>query len=736
MITVTCPNCKVENSALSRRCISCGSELILEGYVRCDNCRALTPEKLEFCELCGSFLALVPKVDDLDSTSSDLTGSSRPPIVSATPSLSSNPHAHTEHQDKGKEDQGGKEAKQASQSPKQSDETADPSIPDWLLDVDAALKQRDSSVVQDDEAEISSTDELPSPKSVINESAVTHDELVRRLDISDGPEQPADDLDSQEWISALGGGIEGGETGETKSEHGTADAGAKSDESEPGSAAAKVAKTAALTLGSRAIAKRRRGATQPLDEKGNLLGVPQQLAGTDLPAWLRDQLQRPEENFEEDLADEIDLPEPTRSTFLTPVAPSLSEEETSVDETVLDPSFEMWLQEFSEEPVAPDWMDDDEVQLDETLVSDSVLTSAETPGWLHDIHQEEGDTAELLGIKETVETNGRLEGITGAIQIETAIAASLIPSPKLDYTLSKKHRHQIALLEGIVHDEPVEKRQKPIERPSSMPMSTRVILSGALVLVIIIAMLIPSSGEWIQGSTFHSASDSLIALHSQMDVTSGAPILVAFDYTPAMSGELNPIATTLLEQMAENQNIAITVSQSAAGSEVSSIVTQEVDGLETMPMGYLPGEAVGLRSLSECLDQSESCETLFGKELPADISQRLSEVAQILILTSESDSLIAWIEQVGSQHEGMVLLAGVTQTLGPLVNPYIASEQLAGVLVGLPDLVTYERDLMGVESDSLEGVGGFALTIWLVAGFLLAGTIYYALTGLKNSRSR
>ncbi|MFN2190392.1 MAG: double zinc ribbon domain-containing protein, partial [Candidatus Promineifilaceae bacterium] len=58
MITVTCPNCKVENSALSRRCISCGSELIIDGYIRCDNCRALTPENLEFCELCGSFLAI------------------------------------------------------------------------------------------------------------------------------------------------------------------------------------------------------------------------------------------------------------------------------------------------------------------------------------------------------------------------------------------------------------------------------------------------------------------------------------------------------------------------------------------------------------------------------------------------------------------------------------------------------------------------------------------------------
>jgi len=197
---------------------------------------------------------------------------------------------------------------------------------------------------------------------------------------------------------------------------------------------------------------------------------------------------------------------------------------------------------------------------------------------------------------------------------------------------------------------------------------------------------------------------------------------------------LNPISLTLLEQLAGNGSVALTLSQSAAGAEVASIVVEEVEDLDWLSIGYLPGEAVGLRSLSECIDGAENCETLFGKALPNEIQESLAEVAAVLILTSDSESLIDWIEQVGAPHEDVVLLAGVTQALGPVVQPYYLSDQLKGVLIGLPDIVAYEQELLGVDSDDSSITSG-AIVIWMIAAFLLAGLIYYAITGLRNSRS-
>jgi hypothetical protein len=189
-----------------------------------------------------------------------------------------------------------------------------------------------------------------------------------------------------------------------------------------------------------------------------------------------------------------------------------------------------------------------------------------------------------------------------------------------------------------------------------------------------------------------------------------------------------------LGQLEEIDSPAITVSQSAAGSEVAAIVAQNVDGLDWQQLGYLPGEAVGLRSLSECLNEPGDCQTLFGKALPDEAQQSLANVALILVLASDSDSLIAWIEQVGAQLEDISLVAGVTQALGPVTIPYFASGQLEGVVEGYPDAIAYERDLLGIEGDGTEDVSGITLAIWLVAGFLLAGTVYYALTGLNISR--
>jgi hypothetical protein len=246
--------------------------------------------------------------------------------------------------------------------------------------------------------------------------------------------------------------------------------------------------------------------------------------------------------------------------------------------------------------------------------------------------------------------------------------------------------------------------------------------------------MIPSSTEWFYGFVSAGVSGPAQDLYDQLEDVSGAPVLVAFDYTPAMAGELNPIALTLLDQLAENGSVALTVSQSAAGAEVASIIVEEVEDLDWMAIGYLPGEAVGLRSLAECINGAENCETLFGEALPPEIQESLAETAAVLILTSESDSLIGWIEQVGAPNEDAVLLAGVTQALGPLVHPYYESDQLMGVLIGLPDIVAYEQELLGIDSDD-SSISSGALVIWMVAAFLLAGLIYYAITGLRNSRS-
>ncbi|MGB3715002.1 MAG: hypothetical protein WA996_11295 [Candidatus Promineifilaceae bacterium] len=608
-----------------------------------------------------------------------------------------------------------------------STDSSDSSIPGWLLDIDAALKASRTSEQYDSDA--GSVGGIDAAQRGADQSGVggLHDEPVRRLDTSDLPEQPKDSTETLDWVSALDRRIKKSDSGIGEDDQIQSQTGSKSMDQG-------IEHTGDAALDRGQILRRSHMGTQPLDTEGKLLGVPTQLAGTDLPSWLRDQLQRPGDIDSEEIAEDIKLPEPPRVTFIKPKGPVIEHQESPVEDPVLDPSFEKWLKQLSEESVSPDWMKKGEEQLDEAVVSDSVQASAETPRWLRDIHEEEGDTAELLGIEESIEDKGRLAGLKGAIHIEPAIATPLVTSLVTDYTISKEQRQQIALLEGLVHAEPVKEKRKTIEWSRGSSLRLRVLLAGALILLILISAAAPASTKWLQGAATQPVSEEAQQLYDQIRKAAGTPVLVAFDYTPAMAGELNPIANILLGQLAEIESQAITVSQSAAGSEVAAIVAQDVDGLDWQQLGYIPGEAIGLRSLAECLNDPGDCQTLFGQPLPDEAQRRLAEVTLILVLTSDSESLTAWIEQVEAQLKNVALVAGVTQALGPLTIPYFISGQLEGVIEGYPDAIAYERNLIGIEGDSTANVSGITLAIWLAAGILLAGTIYYALTGLKLSR--
>jgi len=727
MITVACPNCSFENSALSRRCTSCGTALLIEGYVRCDNCRVLTPKALEFCELCGSYLAAAAPFDKpliLPSSRQDANVADTSPLtLPANLSTENLPDAQ-------------EITEQYSQSERQ--DQPESSIPAWLLDVDAALKMRSISEKKADETDSSSATKSPESKKVEPPRTDVYDELLRRLDTSHAVTQPADPKESEDWLEVL-------EVDDDNSEQGNIE-----DLAFQALAAASLAASHLPGKEGRAdppedqplvqpraeerTERRQKGSTQPLDPKGKLLGVPQQLAATELPAWLSDQLQRPDED-EEEYFDDIELPEPSRATYLEPTVPDAEQDETDGEVIVLDASFDKWLKQLSDEPAAPDWMTEGESSPDVPFESDSVQMGAETPQWLHDIHEAEGDTALLLGIEETVEDSGRFAGIKGAIQIEPAIAASLIGTRMVDYSISKEQQQKIAILESIVHTKPVKQKPKAVEPPRDSSVRMRVLLAGALFLVFLFATVVPSSAEWLKDSTLQPATKQTEQFYDQLMLAAGEPVLVAFEYTPAMAGELNPIANVVLGQLADNDSPVITVSQSAAGSEVAAIIAEDIEGLDLEQLGYIPGEAVGLRSLAECFSDPDNCETLFGEEIPAELQENLSAVSLIVILASDSDSLIDWIEQVGAQVKDSTLIAGITQLLGPVTVPYSASGQLKGTVSGFPDAIYLQQDLLGIENEASERVSGITIAIWLAAGFLIAGAVYYAVTGLNLPRS-
>jgi hypothetical protein len=216
-------------------------------------------------------------------------------------------------------------------------------------------------------------------------------------------------------------------------------------------------------------------------------------------------------------------------------------------------------------------------------------------------------------------------------------------------------------------------------------------------------------------------------------------VLVAFEYTPATAGELDRVAETLLGHLAERGHSLVTVSQVAAGLFLADRIGEGFDGLAVHPLGFLPGESAGLRLLGGCLADSANCDVIAELADHEAVMEDLQQIGLIVVLTGERDSLVNWLEQVGTQTE-VPIVAGITQSLAPIASPYLASGQLSAVVDGFPSALAYGR-LSGngeeVESTSTDKqMAAYILAQWLVIIIFVIGVLYYRLAGLIPTKMK
>jgi hypothetical protein len=220
-------------------------------------------------------------------------------------------------------------------------------------------------------------------------------------------------------------------------------------------------------------------------------------------------------------------------------------------------------------------------------------------------------------------------------------------------------------------------------------------------------------------------------LNEIVDGAGNRPVLVVFDYTPALAGELDPQAALLLRQMATNGSQALFLSQSAAGLAKGVELTAAVPDLDSRNLGFLPGEALGLRYLATCFQEDRLCETLNGRDLETNFSQ----IALIVLITGERDNLVNWVEQVGRQTD-TPLVALMTQSLGPVAAPYQATGQLTAWLDGPAAAAAYEQIRREGDGRLEANWQATVLARWVAILLLLGGNIWYGVNYLLNKRQR
>ncbi len=360
------------------------------------------------------------------------------------------------------------------------------------------------------------------------------------------------------------------------------------------------------------------------------------------------------------------------------------------------------------------------------LQSDLELERAEIPDWLRTMKP--GDPGPPISgeTEESGQRSGPLAGLRDVIPLAVAATGAGMIAEPARFEITKEQQQQIALLRQLTITLPELPRERTSTGNKDGVAIERLALGLLLLIVILIGWFLPVD-RWLPFLSEWTLPETTESAYQLVDQLGSKSALLAFEYTPAMAGELDVVADSILAELDDNNSSVITVSQAAAGVAVARQAVERSEIEKSYDLGFLPGDAVGLRGLGSCLSAGGECNSLVGLPLDDEAASLLKDVSLIIILTSDRDSLVNWVEQVGL-HTEVPVLAGLTQSLSPVASPYLASEQLAGLIEGAPAAAIYNYSLDATNTQGAQLLRTFSMAQWLVIAAMIAGGLYFSVS--------
>jgi hypothetical protein len=366
----------------------------------------------------------------------------------------------------------------------------------------------------------------------------------------------------------------------------------------------------------------------------------------------------------------------------------------------------------------------------------------ELPERLRAFHEKAMD--EVRGLhEETVPPqaadSGPLAGIAGALSVADLVLETGV-KPVEGLVVTPEQQDRLSRLEALLNtvaaeEEELEEEKSQIEglepidlegfepgeqpAPEAAPKRVRrrrFKLDRLIVGLLMLAALIgPFATDALHIATDPPALDKDgLAVGKAVDALSaGQYVLVALEYGPTAAGELDPLAEAVLRDVLSKNAIPLTLSTDPAGAFHAQAViaplvhdvallgvrgqeeTSLTAGEDYYLLRYLPGEAVGVRSLlttSKDLGGNYELLSPFETDLRGDktnlsISNIRQDIALIVVVGAESDSVRIWAEQL--QDVRVPKAALVAAAIEPLTVPYVNKNGYVGYLAGVRDTYSY-----------------------------------------------
>jgi hypothetical protein len=351
----------------------------------------------------------------------------------------------------------------------------------------------------------------------------------------------------------------------------------------------------------------------------------------------------------------------------------------------------------------PDWLTQDATASSEPSaqtggmapsLSDS-LAPVDLPSWVQAMRPVDAaiDDASVVTTDQNTEREGPLAGLRGVIPVSPIGSAQRPKAISLKLQASDEQQASAALMEQIITGEAMAQALKTPPLVGSQRI-LRWVLSILFLLGLGVMLglgtrtmpVVVSPAEMVE---ITSISNVLLGLPE------GASILVVMDYEAALAGEMEATAGPLLYQLVALRRPTLTfISSSPNGSAlVNRLVTNtgisqpgyQLDA-QYFNAGYLPGGSAGVQ---EFILQPASARSTVR-------AGRFADFSAVIVITDQAESGLVWVEQLTLAKQSdpslakQALLIAASAQAGPMLEPYVASQQVTGMVTGLAEGARYE----------------------------------------------
>jgi hypothetical protein len=292
---------------------------------------------------------------------------------------------------------------------------------------------------------------------------------------------------------------------------------------------------------------------------------------------------------------------------------------------------------------------------------------------------------------------------------------------------------------------------KPLPRPA--------VITQQMVQRLVILILLLAAVSWpvFAGDLGTPVPDLPAEILDARNIANAIPpggiVLLAVDFQPGFSGEMEAASTSLLDNLMIKGNYLTLVSTSTTGPAqaerlIQSINTQMGHQYQHIDqyanLGYIAGGLSGLREFAEnprtvlpfALNDDP---TRAGVWVDGRLSgvQKLTDFAMLVVITENPEIARSWIEQAGPLLGNVPLLVVASAQADPLVRPYYESHprQVQGMISGLAGGMAY-ASIMPRQGATRTYWDAYSFGMPVAVLIMLVGAVVSVLLAYLPSRGR